>query len=65
MTVPLYFNKAGLPVGTMFTARFGAEAMLFRLARELEIARPWIDRRPPVHADTPEPKPSPDGRRAA
>jgi amidase len=65
MTVPLYFNAAGLPVGTMFTARFGAEGTLFRLARELEIARPWIERRPPIHADAPQPKPAPDGRRAA
>lgn len=65
MTVPLYFNEAGLPVGTMFTARFGAEATLFRLARELEIARPWADRRPPVHADADEPRPAPGGQRAA
>jgi amidase len=65
MSVPLYFNKAGLPVGTMFTARFGAEATLFRLARELEIARPWAHRRPPLHADAPEPQPAPGGRRAA
>jgi amidase len=65
MSVPLFWNHAGLPVGTMFTARFGAEATLFRLARELELARPWADRRPPVHADTIEPKPAPGGRRAA
>jgi amidase len=65
MTVPLYFNEAGLPVGTMFTARFGAEGTLFRLARELEVARPWADRRPPVHADAEEPKPAPGGQRAA
>jgi amidase len=65
MSVPLFWNAAGLPVGTMFTARFGAEATLFRLARELEVARPWSERRPPIHADAPEPKPAPGGRRAA
>ena len=27
MSVPLFLNEAGLPVGTMFTARFGAEAI--------------------------------------
>jgi amidase len=60
MTVPLYWNAAGLPIGAMFTARFGDEATLFRLAAQLEAARPWRDRRPPIHADnsmTPPPSP--------
>lgn len=51
MSVPLYWNEGGLPIGTMFTARFGAEGTLFRLASALEAARPWAHRRPPVHAD--------------
>jgi amidase len=46
--VPLYWNEAGLPIGTMFTARFGDEATLFRLAAQLEQARPWKDRHPPL-----------------
>ena len=41
---------AGLPIGTMFTARVGDEATLFRLAGQLEQARPWRARRPAVHA---------------
>lgn len=48
MSVPLYWNADGLPIGTMFTARFGDEATLFRLAAQLEAARPWRDRWPPV-----------------
>ncbi|MFW5921173.1 MAG: amidase [Polyangiales bacterium] len=51
MNVPLYWNGDGLPLGVMFTARFGDEAALFRLAAQLEQARPWKDRRPPVHSD--------------
>jgi Asp-tRNA(Asn)/Glu-tRNA(Gln) amidotransferase A subunit family amidase len=48
MSVPLYWSEAGLPIGAMFTARFGDEAMLFRLAGQLERARPWWGRRPAV-----------------
>jgi amidase len=50
MNVPLCWNAEGLPIGTMFTGRFGDEARLFQLAAELEQARPWKDRRPPVWA---------------
>lgn len=48
MSVPLYWNAEGLPIGTLFTARFGAEATLFRLASALEVARPWAEQRPPL-----------------
>jgi amidase len=50
MSVPLYWNAAGLPIGSQLTARFGDEATLFRVAAQLETARPWRDRRPPLHA---------------
>ncbi len=50
MSVPLYWNEEKLPVGTHFIGRFGDEATLFRLAAQLEAARPWSGRRPPVCA---------------
>lgn len=47
MSVPLYWNEAGLPVGMHFVGRFGNEATLFRLAGQLERAQPWFTRTPP------------------
>ena len=46
-SVPLYWEQ-GLPIGTQLVAKFGDEATLFRLASQLERARPWKDRRPPA-----------------
>jgi amidase len=48
MSVPLGMSSDKLPIGMMFTGRYGDEAMLFRLAAQLEQARPWIDRKPPI-----------------
>ncbi|HXJ19791.1 MAG TPA: amidase [Polyangia bacterium] len=51
MSVPLSWNAQGLPIGSQLMARLGDEATLFRVAAQLEQARPWRDRRPPIHAD--------------
>jgi amidase/6-aminohexanoate-cyclic-dimer hydrolase len=50
MSVPLAWSSAGLPLGMMFAARFGDEATLFRLAGQLEQARPWRTKIPPICA---------------
>ena len=45
MSVPLHW-VGRLPIGAHFIGRFGDEGTLFRLAGQLEAARPWADRRP-------------------
>jgi amidase len=50
MSVPLHWTPDGLPVGVHFMAPFGEEATLFRLAAQLEKARPWFDKHAPVWA---------------
>ena len=42
MSVPLFRTKDNLPVGSMFSAAFGNENLLFSLAGQLEQAKPWV-----------------------
>ena len=46
MSVPLHWNADGLPIGVQLVAPFGREDVLFRLAGQLERARPWLGRLP-------------------
>lgn len=48
MSVPLEWNRMGLPIGLHFVGRFGEDATLFRLASQLEQAQPWFARTPPL-----------------
>jgi amidase len=50
MSVPLYVAASGLPIGVQLVAAPFREDVLFRLAAQLETARPWKDRVPPIHA---------------
>jgi len=46
MSVPLFWNDAGLPIGIQFMGRMNQEGLLFQLAGQIEAARPWFERRP-------------------
>lgn len=48
VNVPLSWNADGLPIGIMLAGRIGGEGTLISLSAQLEAARPWSDRKPPV-----------------
>ena len=51
MSVPLHQSKSGMPMGSQFFGRFGDEATLFRMAGQLEIAKPWKNISPKLLTD--------------
>jgi Asp-tRNA(Asn)/Glu-tRNA(Gln) amidotransferase A subunit family amidase len=46
MTLPVGRAASGLPLGVQIVGRYGDEATLFRVAAQLETARPWFERKP-------------------
>jgi amidase len=50
MSLPLHWSNDGLPIGVQLVAAYSREDLLFRLASQLEQARPWSGRHAPVHA---------------
>ncbi|MBP8002077.1 MAG: amidase [Chloroflexi bacterium] len=55
MSMPLYWSEAGLPIGMQFVGRYADEATLFRLAGQLEQAKPWFNKAPALVGQTQEP----------
>ncbi len=50
ISLPLYWDDSGLPIGVQLVAGVGREDLLFRLASQLESAQPWAHHCPAVHA---------------
>ena len=50
ISLPLHWSADGLPLGVQLVARYGGEDLLVRVAAQLEQARPWRDRWPPIRA---------------
>ena len=48
VSLPLHWTADGLPIGVMLAARMADEAALISLSAQVEAARPWRDRHPPV-----------------
>ena len=51
ISLPLHWNSAGLPIGVQLVAAYGREDVLFRIAAQLEQAKPWADQWPSVRAE--------------
>ena len=50
ISVPVAFWQNGLPLGMQFFGAMGADATLLDIARQLEIAQPWKNKRPNIFA---------------
>jgi amidase len=50
ISLPLHWTDAGLPIGVQLVGDMGREDLLIRVASQLEEAKPWAERRPPVFA---------------
>jgi amidase len=48
VSLPFAWSEDGLPIGVHLIGRPADEATLLRVSAQLERARPWRDRRPPV-----------------
>jgi amidase len=48
MSLPLHWNQDGLPIGVQAIGAPAGDALLLRLATQVETASPWAEMRPPI-----------------
>ena len=48
ISLPLHWSPEELPIGVQFVAAHGREDLIFQISGQLERARPWANRRPPL-----------------
>lgn len=53
VSLPLHWNDDGLPIGVQLVGAYGRDDLLLSVCAQLEAARPWDGRRPPVHGAAP------------
>lgn len=51
VSLPLWWNAQGLPIGCQFVTRMGNDGLLLQLAAQIERAQPWAGRRPALVAN--------------
>jgi amidase len=49
VSIPMSWTQDGLPIGVQLIASASGEPVLLRLSAQIEEARPWADKRPPVN----------------
>ena len=50
ISLPLWWNSAGLPIGSQLAAAYGRGNLLIQVAAQMEEAQPWAHRRPPFNS---------------
>ena len=51
ISLPLGFSDNDLPIGSMFTSKFGDDELLISIASQIEKAEPWAGKKPPIYSN--------------
>ena len=51
ISLPLGFSNNDLPIGSMFTGKFGNDELLISIASQIEKESPWAIKKPPIYSN--------------